>query len=200
MFDYLKGNLAFFDPTKVVLDVGGIGYRLLIPIRSYSELPSIGTFLQLFTSLVIREDAHTLFGFLKQQERDLFEILITLSGVGPKTALALIGHLDYEHFYLAISENNLPLLHKVPGIGKKTAERLVIEMRDKLKILDKSYPVSSETKDRKATDALQALIHLGYPTFAAQKAVKTALLKAGANADTAQIISLALRQNLNQKE
>lgn len=200
MFDYLKGCLAFFDPTKVVLDVNGVAYRLLIPIRNYSELPPLSSSLQLFTSLVIREDAHTLYGFLKQQERDLFELLITLSGVGPKTALSLIGHLDYEHFYRSISESDIRLLSKVPGIGKKTAERLVIEMRDKLKLLDKNYPVSSETKDRKASDAIQALMNLGYPAFEAQKAVKTALIKAGSSADTAILISIALRQSLHQKE
>ncbi len=200
MFDYLKGCLAFFDPTKVVLDVNGVAYRLQIPLRSYSELPPIGSSLQLFSSFVVREDAQTLYGFLKQQDRDLFELLITISGVGPKTALSLIGHLDYEHFYRAISEADIRLLGKVPGIGKKTAERLVIEMRDKLKILDKHYPLSSTPTDRKASDAIQALMNLGIPAFEAQKAVKTAQIKAGAAADTAILISLALRQSRQSKE
>jgi holliday junction DNA helicase RuvA len=148
---------------------------------------------------VVREDSHTLYGFLKQQERDLFELLITLSGIGPKTALALIGHVEYEHFYRAIAESDLRLLGKIPGIGKKTAERLVIEMRDKLKILDKSYPISSDGKDLKISDAIQALINLGYPAFEAQKAVKIAQLKAGEKADTALLISLALRENMKRR-
>jgi Holliday junction DNA helicase RuvA len=200
MYDYLKGTLAFFDPTKVVLEVNGLAYRLQIPLRSYSDLPPIGSTLQLFSSFVVREDAQTLYGFLKQQDRDLFELLITISGVGPKTALSLIGHLDYEHFYRAISESDIRILSKVPSIGKKTAERLVIEMRDKLKVLDKNYPRSSHPTDRRVSDAIQALMNLGYPAFAAQKAVKTAEIKAGKGAETAELISLALKQSAQSKE
>ncbi len=200
MFDYLKGCLAFFDQAKVVLDVGGVAYRLQIPVRSYAELPPLGSSLQLFSSLVVREDAQMLFGFLEQKERDLFELLISLSGVGPKTALTLIGHVSYEDFYRAISESNSVLLSKIPGIGKKTSERLVIEMKDKLKILDKSYPLPPEAHNRTASDAIFALTNLGYPAFEAQKAVKAALIKGGKSADTSLIISLALREKRQTKK
>jgi holliday junction DNA helicase RuvA len=189
MYEYMKGRLIDADPSRVTLDIGGVGYLLFIPLSTYAKLPSFGHEILFYVSLIIREDAHTLYGFLTRIERDLFLKLNTISGIGPKTALALIGHLEAQDLQWAISQANVNLLCKVPGIGKKTAERLVVEMRDTLK----KAPLSVENTHKPSVDALNALVHLGYNPLQAQKAVKAALSEAKQELNLPELITLALR-------
>lgn len=180
MLEYIKGTLIEITPQKAVVDVNGLGYLLYIPLSSFSKAPPVGEEALFFISAVIREDSYRNFAFLTREERDLFEKISDVSGIGPKTALALIGHLDSNDLETAITTANVTLLSKIPGIGKKTAERLIIEMRDKILKGLKKAPLPSTTQtvkqeDRVVSDALSALINLGYNSMQAQQAIKKAL-------------------------
>ncbi len=191
----MKGILKDKDPLKAVVETGGIGYRIAIPLSTYTRLPSLETPIHLYLSQVVREDSNTLYGFLAKEERDLFELLITLSGIGPKTGLSIIGHIDIATFQRAVAAADIRLLSKIPGIGKKTAERLVIEMRDKFKGKPgKNNPISLSSADGLIGDAMNALIHLGYSPLDAQKAVKAAMAEKKEEADLGRLISSALQQ------
>lgn len=192
MFESIKGQLIEKTPIKAVVEAGGIGYRLAIPISAYSKLPSSGS-VHLFLSQVVREDSETLYAFLEKEERDLFEILITLSGIGPKTGLAIIGHLDVSGFERAIAAADVNLLSKLPGIGKKTAEKLVIEMRDKLRG-SKGKTVALSAVDGILGDAMSALLNLGYNPMEAQKAIKAVLEEKKGETDLGKIIAAALQK------
>lgn len=192
MFESIKGQLTEKTPLKAVVETGGIGYRLMIPLSAYTRLPASGA-VQMFLSHVVREDSETLYAFVEKEERDLFETLITLSGVGPKTALAIIGHLDIQAFQRAISSADVRLLSKIPGIGKKTAERLVIEMRDKFKgVKGKGSPLSAV--EGVLGDAMNALLNLGYSPMEAQKAVQAVLEEKKGESDLGKIITAALQK------
>ena len=210
MYDYLKGKLTFVSQNKITIDVNGVGYSLLMPFNSFSKLPAAGSEILVHTALVIKEDSHTLFGFLERKEKKLFETLINISGIGPKTGLAIIGHIDYEHFFLAIAKADLKMLSKIPGLGKKSVERLIIEMRGKVKNLQGITLTSAPLEKGPAYDAVSALMNLGYSAADAQNAVQKALSivtkkdkdknnkknKANQKAveDVGEIIALALRQ------
>jgi Holliday junction DNA helicase RuvA len=191
MFDYLKAILIESKPLKVTVEVNGIGYRIWVPI--HIRLPQEGSLIILYVSPVIREDSHQLFGFLTRLERDFFELLITISGVGPKIALCLMGHLDLSDLHAAILQGNIQLLSKTPGIGKKTAERLIIELRDKVKTLNLPLSSTKNNNQQVQNDALSALIHLGYPSNQAQKAIKTVLDQLEKEPDLGQLITSALK-------
>ncbi len=192
MYESIKGILIDKTPFKAVIEANGIGYRLMIPLSTYIRLPPLGTSIQLFLSQVVREDSHLLYAFLLKEERDLFEVLITLSGIGPKTSLAIIGHMELSLFQRAISSADIRLLSKIPGIGKKTAERLVIEMRDKVKGDKKGEALS--TADGLIGDAMNALLHLGYNALQAQKAVQAVLEEKKEETDLGKIITAALQK------
>jgi holliday junction DNA helicase RuvA len=191
MLEYIKGKLIEASPIKAIVDINGLGYKLLISLNTYAKIPPLGKEVCLFISTVIREDSHKLFGFLTRAERDLFEKLTDVSGVGPKTALALIGHMEIGDLQRAITSDNIPLLCKIPGVGKKTAERLVIDLRDKVKNLDESGPQAKPQGS--VADAINALINLGYTTQRAQKAIQTVLDKSPVEPPLSELITLALR-------
>lgn len=197
MYEYLRGKLVAASPSKVILDVGGIGFKLLIPLSSYGRLPQTGQDVLLYVAQVIREDAHTFYGFLGSEERDLFFSFLDVSGIGPKTALALIGHMEINTLYAAINQGQLPLLCKIPGVGRKTAERLIIEMRDKLHPKEKQIAIAAidpSGKNSMVTDAMNALINLGYNTLQAQKAISAALAASSEKeGNLASLITSALR-------
>lgn len=197
MFEYISGALKEASPTKAIVDVHGIGYLLLIPFNNFSKLPALGSSVTLYTTFVVREDAQKLYGFLTSQQRDLFESLIEVSGIGPKTGLALIGHMEIPDLQAAISQGNTILISKIPGIGKKTAERLIVEMRDKMKKgfhSSAAHPLQpSEEGIGVVADALSTLINLGYHPAQAQKAVKAALAKSSGEPELAKLITAALR-------
>ncbi len=197
MYEYIKGTLIESTPLKAIVETGGVGFCLLIPFSNFSKLPPIGSSVTLFATFVVREDSQKLYGFLSPHERDLFESLIEVSGIGPKTALCLVGHMEIGDLQAAISQGNYQLICKIPGIGKKTAERLVVEMRDKIKKgLGKNstlHPLQDQREPGVISDALSALINLGYNNNQAEKAIKSALAKTQGEPELAKLITAALR-------
>lgn len=196
MFEYLKGVLTEAAPSQAVIDIHGLGYAVLIPLNLYSKLPPIGSVVTLYVSFVSREDSQRLFGFLTKKDREFFESLIAISGIGPKIALALLGHMEMGDLQMAIVQNQTQEICKVPGIGKKTAERLVVEMRDKIKKLDLPHAASGverSTENELAEDALSALMNLGYHGNQAKKAVDTVMSQKDGTINLAQLITTALR-------
>ncbi len=188
MYEYLRGTLVEKNPNYVILDVANVGYRLLIPHGLYSKLCPINEETVLYTTFIVKEDCHTLYGFVSKEEKNLFDVLITVSGVGPKLALTIVGYLDQSEFQTAIQTNNSLVLSKIPGIGKKTAERLILEMKDKIKNL---LPV--EFKDGSLNiDCINALTNLGYSPLKAQKAVKQ-ILAEESHTEIGIIITKALK-------
>jgi len=147
-----------------------------MPVSAYAQLPFCESEIYLYLSQVIREQAHSLYAFIERQERDLFETLLGSSGIGPKIALGILGHVSVTGFYQAIGSADLKFLSKLPGIGKKTAERLILEMRDKGPVgMNESKLTSSEANNNRGlfTDAVRALLNLGYTQIAAERAVQS---------------------------
>lgn len=191
MFEYIKGTLIDKEPLKAVIEAGGIGYRLMIPLSTYSRLGALKSTIEMYLSHIVREDSESLYGFLTKEERDLFELVLSVSGIGPKTGIAIIGHIDNATFQRAIASSDIRLLSKIPGIGKKTAERLIIEMRDKFKGKGKST-LSAAIQPFEGgirADAFSALVNLGYAPAEAQKA----LTDAGDQPDLGRLITAALQ-------
>lgn len=156
MFDFMKGQIVSLSEHKAVLQVGSIGYLLACPLSTLCRLAP-GMEVMLYTHLVIREDSHTLYGFFSQEERSIFEMACSVSGIGPKTALNLISHMEKDRLQEAICTENISLLSKIPGIGKKTAERLVVELKDKL------YKMArSSSDDQPDMEVYKALLNLGF--------------------------------------
>ncbi|MEN9654683.1 MAG: holliday junction ATP-dependent helicase ruvA [Chlamydiota bacterium] len=186
MYESIRGVLRHKELLKAVVETHGVGYRLAIPLSAYGKLPEIGADVFLFLSHIVREDIEALYAFVDKGERDLFEVLIALSGIGPKTGLAIVGHMDPASFHHAIQSADTRILSKIPGVGKKTAERLIVEMKDKL--IDKT---STSPSLGLAADATRALMNLGYNPLQAQKAVQAAL-KDDDQADLSHVIRLAL--------
>lgn len=199
MFAYLKGTLVSATATQAVIDVQGIGYVVSIPCSLIGQLPAIGTTVQLYTTLVIRELSHSLYGFLNSQERDVFDLLMNVTGIGPKLAMSLIGHLPLSSLQAAVKNEDIPTLCKVPGVGKKTAERLIIELRDKLSNFfmagnaSTNMPAAKNFQSHRLQDAIAALMQLGYTQNTAQKAMKQSLQELPEEADLASLIKTALR-------
>nr|WP_218171811.1 Holliday junction branch migration protein RuvA [Pseudomonas gingeri] len=178
----MRGTLAEKQPPHLILDVNGLGYELEVPMTTLYRLPSVGEPLTLHTHLVVREDAQLLYGFVGKRERDFFRELIRLNGVGPKLALALMSSLEVDELVRCVSAQDTSALVKVPGVGKKTAERLLVELKDRFKAWetvpsmfalvpnqpDGAPPVPVASAE---TDAVSALISLGYKPQEASKAV-----------------------------
>ena len=190
MYEAIQGSLKEKEPLKAIVETGGVSYRLMIPLSTYTHLPPLDSKVHLFLSHVVREDAHTLYAFLVKEERDLFEVLIGLSGIGPKTAIGIVGHMEIGAFQRAINSSDIRILSKIPGIGKKTAERLVIEMRDKFKGKGKGVSLAPSLMG----DAMQALMNLGYNGLDAQTAVQKALEEKKEESDLGRLITSALQK------
>jgi Holliday junction DNA helicase RuvA len=167
----LTGRLAAKTPPQVLLDVGGVGYELDVPMSTFFNLPALGEPAQLLTHLVVREDAQLLYGFLTEGERGTFRELVKISGVGPRTALAIQSGLSVTELSLAVSRQDTARLVKVPGIGKKTAERLLLELKGKLGAELALTAGATPLSDAQA-DIAQALQSLGYNEREAQAAIK----------------------------
>lgn len=193
MIGRLQGVLLRKEPPALMLDVGGVGYELEAPMTTFYELPAVGERVTLYTHLVVREDAHLLYGFVREAQRRLFRELLKVNGVGPRVALAVLSGLSDEEFSRCVAEEDIARLTKVPGIGRKTAERLVIEMRDKL---PKDIPMPASTAAGPAapgdpvSEAVSALVALGYKPNEASRAVRSASTK-GLSAE--EIIRQALK-------
>ena len=195
MLEYIKGILTEATPSQATIEINGLGYLIFIPLSTYTRLPQIGCSLLLYTSVIIREDSHKIFGFFQKNERNLFEKYNTINGVGPKTSLALVGHLDIADLEMAISSANIALLCKVPGIGKKTAERIVLELKGH--IFEPKAPDAPSLglqNDSLVTDAISALVNLGYQPLDSQKAVKKAFDNITDTKNLAALITAALKK------
>ena len=176
MIDYIKGTIVELNPAYAVIDNQGIGYMLNISLLTYDNLSPIGqgNEAKLFVHEAIREDAHLLYGFSTKKEREAFLQLISVSGVGPNTARMIMSSMSVEDFSRAIAGNNVALFKSVKGVGAKTAQRIIVDLKDKIKLaddtlLDKTDLASGETFD----EALAALVMLGFTQQASQKALKS---------------------------
>jgi len=193
MFEYVKGTLVEATPQKAIIDVNGIGYSLLISIATFEKLPSPNSEIKLFTSFVVREDSQKLFGFLTPNERDFFHTLCDISGIGPRLAIAILGHMTIDDLYLAVSHHNAKAISNIPGIGKKMAERLILELQGKFGTTSKEKVSLTQTASPgPISDAISALINLGYNPMDAQKAVQ-AVATEGKEPPLPELISLALK-------
>jgi len=200
MITFLEGTLVESLPTQIVVNVHGVGYDVLIPLSSFDKLPPIGQPIKILTHLQVREDAHILYGFMTTAERDLYRLLINnVSGIGPKLGLAVLSGMSVTNFKSAVVNSETGLIAKISGIGKKTAERIVLELKDKLGVAAAWEAASAEhapsADDLRINDAVLALISLGYKQVEAHKAVKRAVMDSGASATTASVEDL-VRQAL----
>lgn len=172
MIGKLSGVLVEKQPPTLMLDVNGVGYEIDAPMSTIYDLPHTGEKVSLFTHLVIREDAHLLFGFLTRRERECFRQLIKISGVGPRIALAILSGMNPDDLARAIQMEDAAAMARVPGIGKKTAERLILELRGKLGADVSGLPAASNTPVSAQSDIISALLALGYNEREAVAAVK----------------------------
>ena len=170
MIGRLTGTLAIKSPPQLLIDVNGVGYEVDVPMSSFYNLPALGERVTLLIHYVVREDAHVLFGFLTPEERDTFRTLVKISGVGPRTALSILSGLSVNDLAGAVAQQDSARLVKVPGIGKKTAERLLLELKGKLG--DAIGPTQVGKGSESQSDILQALLALGYNDREASAALK----------------------------
>ncbi len=188
MIGFLRGKIALKVPPLIVLDVNGVGYEIEAPMTVFYNLPEVGAEITLQTHLVVREDAHSLFGFATDADKTMFKTLIKISGVGAKLALVILSGQSAEQFQTCIQNNDVTALVKLPGVGKKTAERLVMELRDKLPKSDDAPQLASVGNAR--AEAISALCSLGYKPLDASRMV-SAIQPEGKTCET--IIRLALQ-------
>ena len=175
MIGRLRGVLAHKSPPSLMVEVGGVGYELDAPMSTFYELPPVGQTVTLYTHLVVREDAHLLYGFSRESQRRLFRALLKVNGVGPRVALAVLSGLSDQEFRRCVANEDIARLTRVPGIGRKTAERLVVELRDKLgdesKTGERPGAPSPEVPADPVSEAISAMIALGYKPQEANRAV-----------------------------
>ncbi|MGQ1911563.1 Holliday junction branch migration protein RuvA [Marinifilum sp. RC60d5] len=192
MFEYIKGDLADLNPTSAVIDNNGIGYYLNISLNTYSKLSGYKS-AQLFIHQVIRDDAHLLFGFIDVKEREIFRLLISVSGVGANTARMMLSSLSPSEIQTAILSNNVKTLQGVKGIGAKTAQRIIIELKDKLAKDSDISEISLQQDNTSKDEALSALVMLGFAKNSVTKVVDK-LYKANPESSVEELIKLALKQ------
>jgi len=199
MITFLHGKLIEALPTQVTVDVNGVGYEVLIPLSSFDKLPPPGQDVKLLTQLIVREDAHTLYGFTSAAERELFRLLInSVSGIGPKTALNILSGMNAVTFRGAVANGDVKALSQISGVGKKTAERIVVELRDKIGAAG-AWEASSAQRalspaDQKINDAVLALLALGFKPVDAHNTVRQAQSTLGAQATVEDLVRAALRK------
>ena len=199
MITFLHGKLTDALPTQVVVDVNGVGYELLIPLSSFDKLPALGGDVKILTHLVVREDAHILYGFMTAAERELFRLLInSVSGIGPKTALNILSGVSGTAFRGAVANGDVKSLSQISGVGKKTAERIVVELRDKIGQVGALEAASAKhaltADDPKTNDATLALMALGFKQPDAHDSVRAAQAMLGAKASVEELIRACLKK------
>ena len=196
MITHLSGTVIEATPSQIIIDVQGVGYEVLIPTSSFSNFPPPGQTAKIFTHLVIREDAHILFGFSTIEERELFRMVNTVTKIGPKIALNLLGSLSPSEFQIAVAEGNTKRLSQISGLGKKTAERIVVELKDKVGIPSQKpfnkAGRSQSTTDQTIRDAVAALVALGYKQPDAVRRVEAAQTMLGKEKDLDKLVKASL--------
>jgi Holliday junction DNA helicase RuvA len=198
MIGSLRGRLQQKSPPMLMIDVQGVGYEIEAPMSTFYQLPEVGQEIHLYTHLVIRDDAHLLFGFASERERQLFRTLIKVNGVGPKMALTILSGIEAEDFARCIHEADAARLTRLPGVGKKTAERLIVEMRDRLEdiqVPETRIAARARPGAARIEDAISALIALGYKPQEASRHVHAV---AADNMSSEDIIREALKSSLNK--
>jgi Holliday junction DNA helicase RuvA len=199
MITFLSGKLIEALPTLAIVEVNGVGYEVLIPLSSFDKLPLPGQPVKLLTHLVVREDAHILYGFMSAAEREMFRLLIhAVSGIGPKTALNILSGLNVTALRGAIAGGDVKMLSQISGVGKKTAERIVIELKDKvgqggvLEAASAQHALSSD--EQKINDAALALMALGYKPVDAHESIRAAQAVLGAEANVEALVRASLKK------
>ena len=185
MIAHLRGRILEKHPTSLILEATGIGYEVAISVTSFSGLPAEGSEVSLYIHTHVREDVLALYGFLRREEKQLFERLISVSGIGPKLAMTVLSGIAADALVSALRSNDLTALTRIPGVGKKTAERMVLELRDKLEGL--AAAPTAPSIGGMEEDVVSALVNLGYQRSPAEQAVKRAANGAGANASFEQL-------------
>jgi holliday junction DNA helicase RuvA len=199
MITFLEGTLVSALPTQAVVDVGGIGYEVFIPLSSYDKLPTPGQRVSILTHLHVREDAHILYGFMTPTERDLFRLLVNhVTGIGPKLALAVLSGMSVSNFKTAVVNSDTASLAKISGLGKKTAERIVLELKDKLGVVaawEAASAMHAPTAEQtQANEAVLALIALGYKQIEAHRIVRDVQQTAERISTAEELVKLALKR------
>jgi len=176
LIGYLTGKIISKKPTKILLDVNGVGYSVNISISTFEKLPELNESTSLYIYTSVKEDAIDLYGFSIPAEKEMFELLISVSGIGPKLAQSLLSGIQVDELKYAIDEGNLSRIIAVPGIGRKTAERLLVELRDKMdKLSEKFEPAEAGAPSSVRSDAIAALVNLGYNLKTAEKVVRNVM-------------------------
>jgi len=196
MIASLTGILKYKSPTEILIDVNGIGYTVSIPLSTYEKLGDVGSSISLLTYFHVREDAMQLFGFFSDEERRLFKLLISVSGIGPKIAQSILSGMNVEELKSYLISGNVIALTAIPGVGKKTAERLILELRDKVgKAIADGEPISAlgMASAMMRAEALQALTSLGYNLQIAEKSIRLVLKETeGSNISLEELVKRAL--------
>jgi len=198
MIGQIRGILIEKKPPEILVDVGGLSYELQIPMSTVYQLPEVGSELRLHTHFVVREDAQLLYGFYDLKDKTLFRALIRVNGVGPKMALAILSGMAADEFARTVRENDVAAMTRMPGIGKKTAERLIVEMRDRLTEWDDAeaaaaLPGATQSTSAMGKEAETALLALGYKPQQAARAVAMVLKSDPEVPDSESLIRLALK-------
>ena len=199
MITFVHGKLIEALPTQAIVDVRGVGYEVLIPLSSFDKLPQPGGDVKLLTQLIVREDAHVLYGFASTAERDLFRLLINnVSGIGPKTALNILSGMNPVAFRGAVANGDVKSLSQISGVGKKTAERIVVELRDKVGAAGaweaSSAARSLSASDQRVNDAVLALMALGFKQVEAHDTVRGAQVVLGTEATVEELVRASLKK------
>jgi Holliday junction DNA helicase RuvA len=199
MISFLHGTLVDALPTQATIDVNGVGYEALIPLSSYDKLPPAGQAVKLLTHLVVREDSHTLYGFMSGAERDLFRLLInTVSGIGPKIALNVLSGISVVAFRGAVATGDVKVLSQISGVGRKTAERMVVELKDRIGAAGAWEAASAQRAlsepDQRVNDAVLALMALGFKQLEAHDSVRRTQAALGPKATVEELVRACLKK------
>ena len=195
MISRLTGLLAAKRAPQILIDCNGVGYEADVSMTTFYQLPEVGDQVSVWTHLLVKDDSHSLVGFTQERERKLFRQLIKINGVGPKMALTILSGIDEQQFAICVSNNDVAMLTRLPGVGKKTAERLIIEMRDKIDVAISDSPsiANSVGSHSIISEALEALQALGYKAVDAEKMLSRAAQQGGSSESASELIRKALQ-------
>ncbi len=194
MFDYIYGNVVHKAPTAITIETNGIGYKIHIPLSTFERIPDKEK-IKIFTKLSIREDELKIYGFSSIEERDLFNLLLSVNGVGPNMALTILSGSSVSQFKTFITRNDLKSLQRIKGIGKKTAERIILELKETIKVISPEAASTAETKKISImSDAIMAMISLGYTRSEAENAVNSA----SENFDDSEGVEVLIKEALSR--
>ena len=197
MIGYIEGKLTVKTPAFIVIDIGGVGYEMHISLTTYNQISKIGEKLKILTYLYVKEDKLDLYGFATEDEKGFFKTLVSISGIGPSMAIGILSAIKIDRFKAAIVNEDVGILTTIPGIGKKTAQRIIIELKDKIGILtdkEKSYLIGKDPEERSVIDdSISALVSLGYSRAITQKAVDKVLSETKEDIKIEELIRKSLK-------